>query len=142
MPTIVAVPGAWHPGSCFDIFLHHLHQAGYLAVVASLPSVDPSDASTADCASDARFICEEYILPVIDGSGEDVLIVAFSYGGIPASGSATGLDKASRAQEGKTGGVVGLVLVSAFVIPEGKCLVQGKRSPTVRINHVSSSCLL
>ena len=141
-PTIVIVPGAWHPGSCFEIFLRHLHQAGHAAFVATLPSVDPVDASTADCASDARFIREKYLLPVIDGTGGDVLVVAFSYGGIPASGSVTGLDKTSRAKQGRTGGVVGLVLISAFVVPEGKCLVQGRRAPMVRVNHVSFSLLV
>lgn len=134
-PTIVVVPGAWHPRSCFERFLHQLHEASYSAVVAALPSVDPVDASTADCASDARSIREQHILPAINERGEDILIVAFSYGGIPASGAATGLHKLTRASQGKCGGVVGLVLVSAFVIPEGKCLVQGKRAPMVRVDH-------
>lgn len=141
-PTVVIVPGAWHPASCFKIFQQHLHEAGYPTTVASLPSVDPADAATADCASDAHFIRSQYILPVIDDSDDDVLVVAFSYGGIPASGSATGLSKTARAKQGQAGGVLGLVLVSAFVIPEGKCLVQGKRAPMVRVDHVSPISLL
>ena len=141
-PTVVIVPGAWHPASCFKIFQQHLHEAGYPTTVASLPSVDPADAATADCASDALFVRSQYVLPVIDGSGGDVLIMAFSYGGIPASGSAMGLSKTARAKQGQAGGVVGLVLVSAIVLPEGKCLVQGKRSPMTRVDYVRPNFII
>lgn len=51
-----------------------------------------------------------------------MVLVMHSYGGIPGNGSAVGLSKKEREREDKKkkGGVVGLVLVSAYAAREGQ----------------------
>ena len=49
-----------------------------------------------------------------------------SYGGIPGSGAATGFGKAARQQQGRKGGVVGLVHSSGFVLSEGLSCADGQ----------------
>ena len=59
-------------------------------------------------------------------------MIAHSYGGIPAAGAVYGLSKTTRRQDGKKGGVIGLIYVSAFVVPKGRSLVEflgGKHAP-------------
>ena len=49
-----------------------------------------------------------------------MVLLMHSYGGSPGNGSAVGLSKKERERDGKKGGVVGLVLVSAYVAKEGQ----------------------
>ena len=61
-----------------------------------------------------------------------MILVAHSYGGIPAGGAAYGLSKYAREKDGRKGGIVGLVYMSAFVVPEGLSLLDyfgGKHAP-------------
>lgn len=53
------------------------------------------------------------------------------YAGMPSVAAATGLAKSKRAQEGKVGGVIGLLFLGAFVVPEGlSCAgLQGESLP-------------
>ena len=47
------------------------------------------------------------------------MVLAHCYGDIPAAGAVHGLSTIIRKQEGKKGGIVGLVYMSAFVVLEG-----------------------
>lgn len=49
----------------------------------------------------------------------DVILVSHSYGGWPASRALNGLDKTSREQDGKRNGIVALVFLAAFIVPDG-----------------------
>lgn len=65
-----------------------------------------------------------------------------SYGGVPGSSAARGLGKVQRVGEGKTGGVVGLIYISGFVLPGGASVAdgQGGQLPAwVKQNEVRSS---
>ena len=42
-----------------------------------------------------------------------------SYAGIPGAAAATGLARSQRVKEGKLGGIIGLVFIAAFLVPEG-----------------------
>ncbi|KAF7360613.1 Alpha/beta-hydrolase [Mycena venus] len=53
---------------------------------------------------------------------QDVVLVAHSYGGIVACEAAKGLAKTVRVKEGKAGGVVRIVFVTAVVANEGQSL--------------------
>ena len=80
----------------------------------------------ADAATDTSFILRNYLIPLIEIEEKDVVIVMHSYSGIPGSGAATGLGKATRKQEGRKGGLVGLVHSSGFVLPEGLSCADGQ----------------
>ncbi|KAL3958139.1 hypothetical protein ACCO45_008717 [Purpureocillium lilacinum] len=50
----------------------------------------------------------------------DVVLVAHSYGGIPATESTKGLSKVERQRQGKSGGLVRLAYISCLILPVGE----------------------
>lgn len=129
-PTIVISHGAWHPPAVYEGFISKLKDASYDALIPTLPSLDNPDPTSATCAKDADAV-RAAILPLLD-EGKDVIVLAHSYGGIPAAGAAHGLSVETRKKQGQKGGVIGLVYASAFVVPEGLGLLTvmgGKHAP-------------
>jgi pimeloyl-ACP methyl ester carboxylesterase len=118
MTTILFVPGAWITKAFYEPFLQALTIAGYDVRYGGYPSLDPKDPSTTDCHADTEAIAA-VLRPLLDDEGKDVLLFMHSYAGMPGAAAATGLAKSQRAQEGKVGGVIGLLFLGAFVVPEG-----------------------
>lgn len=56
---------------------------------------------------------------LIGQEGRDVVIVAHSYAGIPTTNACKDLGKKHRQSINKAGGVLRLVYISAFLLPEG-----------------------
>ena len=140
-PTVLLIPGAWFHHSTYDSFISHLQNLSFPTAYTSYPSLNPSDATTADAANDTEFVLKEALLPLIEKDGKDVVIVMHSYGGVPGSSAAKGLSKVTRLEEGKKGGVVGLIHISGFVLPAGASVAdgQGGQLPTwVKQNEVRS----
>lgn len=137
-PTLFLVPGAWHPNTCFAPLSAQLAAAGFPTYLASLPSLNPvSPAADATCTADALSL-QAQLLPIIQ-EGKEVVVVCHSYGGIPAGGAAAGLAKKDRAERNEKGGVLGLIYLSGFVVPEGVSLVQalgGQHAPFLQPNQV------
>ena len=137
-PTIVIVPGAWHPTAAYEPFVNALDTAGYSALTVKLPSLNSQDPQKESCSADAEAVRQE-ILPLIEKQEKDIVVLCHSYGGIPGGGAAYGLSKASRVKHGQKGGVVGLVYLCAFVVPEKSSLLQvmgGKHAPYVVADQV------
>ena len=118
LPTIVVVPGAWHSPSHYLELTSRLGLAGFETVCLSSPSLNPVDPRTADVATDAAFIREKALLPLIHQS-KDILLVMHSYGGSPGSAAAKSLSKSECHSRGYGGGIVGLVYISALLADEG-----------------------
>ncbi|KFY45988.1 hypothetical protein V494_00668 [Pseudogymnoascus sp. VKM F-4513 (FW-928)] len=138
-PTLFLVPGAWHPNTCFAPLSALLTTAGYPVHLATLPSLNPTPpAADATCTADALSLRAQ-LLPIIE-EGKDVVVVCHSYGGIPAGGAARGLAKKEREARNEKGGVLGLIYLSSFVVPEGASVVQflgGEYAPFVQQNQPS-----
>ena len=144
-PTILLIPGAWFHPSTYDVFIAHLQHLSFPAAYAPYPSLNPSHPAITDAAHDTEAVLQESLLPLIENEGKDVVIVMHSYGGVPGSSAARGLGKVQRVGEGKTGGVVGLIYVSGFVVPGGASMAdgQGGQLPAwVKQNQVRSSSQL
>lgn len=136
-PIFVIVPGGWHPSSCYEVLAAHLKSANFTTLIASLPSLNSAQPLTATCTKDAEAI-RQVLLPLID-EGKEVVLVNHSYGGIPGSGAAHGLSKVSRSKAGKDGGIIGIVYITSFVVPEGVSLVNfggGEHPPYVLRDQV------
>ncbi|KAI9730000.1 MAG: hypothetical protein M1834_006198 [Cirrosporium novae-zelandiae] len=114
-PTLVFVHGAWHGPDCFQTVVDSLKACGYPTKSLTLPSsgAEPPLKSTEKDIKVIRDAIEESI-----NNGEDVVVIVHSYGGIPSSDACKGLGKTE-----KKPGVVRLVYVSAFLLPEGVCLL-------------------
>jgi pimeloyl-ACP methyl ester carboxylesterase len=128
-PHIVLIPGAWHTGACYDVIVPLLEDAGYSTTALTLPSVgaEPPVTSTNE---DVAFT-HSTVSSLVD-AGKDVVVVMHSYGAIPGSDAMIGLSKSERSGEGLEGGVVALVYICAWMMPEGKCIADYPRSPTNR----------
>lgn len=133
--TILFVPGAWHKPECFSPSADHLTQAGYKMVLVDLPSVGPPK-HLPNFNADVDEIRKQ--ITKASDAGQNVVVVAHSYGSIPSSEAIKGLDLKSRSAEGKKGGVSHFFLCSAFIIPEGATLISafgGNDLPWFMINE-------
>ena len=136
---MVLVPAGWHSPAHYQEFTERLNVAGFDTVTQRLPSCDSLDPNEQSVATDAAFIRNTLLLPSIN-AGEDVVVIMHSYGGGPGAVAAKGLSKADRQAAGLTGGIIGLIFVSAFVAGEGQTLLDGsggKFAPWV-IEYVSN----
>lgn len=117
-PTIAVVPGAWIPEHFYSPYIHTLEQAGFETRYAEYPSLEPQDPLTADCTTDAKAV-RSVLEPLVETEGKDVVLVMHSYGSMPGCAAAKGLSKTERLRAGKLGGILGMILFSAFLVPEG-----------------------
>ncbi|GKZ65960.1 hypothetical protein AnigIFM50267_010319 [Aspergillus niger] len=119
-PTIVLVPGAWCTPVVYDTLRATLTSRGLPSTAIAHPSIgaEPPSKTLADDVAHLR----SELVSLID-KGKDIILVLHSYGGVVGSGAVEGLGSAERAQQGKPGGVIMVVYMSAFAIPKGKSLL-------------------
>lgn len=135
LPTIVIVPGAWHSPLHYSPLTALFGNAGHTVSSSALPSINPPEPDSVTTTSDANFISENLLAPLLN-EGKDILLVMHSYGGSPGSVAARGQSKVERASKGLEGGIIGLVFIAALVAPEGASLlamVGGKFHPWVQV---------
>lgn len=117
-PSILLVPGSFTPGHVYENVLEKVAAVGYDIRALQMPSVrleaeSPSARKPPSMYDDAAFIASQ--AAALADDGKDVLIVAHSYGGVPATESVKGLAKDTRQKLGKQGGVVRLAYMTALV---------------------------
>lgn len=142
LPTLLLVPGAFHAATYFDEFVPYLERLGYSVTVTSHPSFNPPEGTTHTPDTDTEYLRTTHLIPLIEDEGKDVVILVHSYGGIVAGAAAAGYSKTTRAKEGKKGGVLGLVYISANIIKEGEYMLQalgGVLPPTLKADSVCAS---
>ncbi|KAL9026021.1 MAG: hypothetical protein Q9196_005254, partial [Gyalolechia fulgens] len=136
-PVLVIVPGAAVTPAHYGYLQHLLLCQGYGALSALLPTVGTTEPVTID--DDTEYIRSRMLLPVLDIEKHDVIIVSFSYSGLPASAAARGLGKADRLAAGKTTSVLGQIFVASILAPggDGKDVVAtfgGQLPPHIRVD--------
>lgn len=117
-PTVVLVHGAWHSSDCWNFVTSQLEEYNYPFYALNLPSAGGHLSTTV--ADDAAHI--QKITSKLVARGKEVILVMHSYGGIPGTESTKGLLKKDREADQKAGGIVCLVYVTAFLIPQGVSL--------------------
>jgi pimeloyl-ACP methyl ester carboxylesterase len=120
LPIFLFAPGAWHQSSCFDIVRAELASLGYETEAIAYPSVgaEPPNKTLADDVAAARVVLEGLV-----AREKEVVLICHSYGGAVAANAVEGLGRRQRAEQGKNGGVIMFVYMSAFVVPKGMCLM-------------------
>eukprot|EP00243_Klebsormidium_subtile_P003659 TRINITY_DN17247_c0_g1_i1.p1 TRINITY_DN17247_c0_g1~~TRINITY_DN17247_c0_g1_i1.p1 ORF type:complete len:294 (-),score=59.56 TRINITY_DN17247_c0_g1_i1:401-1282(-) len=142
-PTVLFVHGAWHSPMHLAPAAFVFESAGYPTCCPLLPSygAQPPTKTLYDDAAALRAELDR----LIEKEGKDVLVVMHSYGGLVGTEAVhESLGKRARAAEGKAGGVLRLVFLCAFVVPEGASLLSalgGEMSPFVTINE-DGSCVM
>jgi pimeloyl-ACP methyl ester carboxylesterase len=118
-PTILFIPGAWHLPSCYSLVETPLSSLGYPTVTVSLPS----NAHTPIPSFEPDIAAIRTALTPLVHAGKDVILVAHSYGSMPANEAIKGLARSERLRKGEKGGVAHYVFLSAFVTPVGTSLM-------------------
>jgi pimeloyl-ACP methyl ester carboxylesterase len=119
-PVLIFIPGAWHTPEFFSEVFSKLEPLGYKCIGYSLFAVGHEPAVKdlqPDIDAVHKLVSDE------SDAGNDVVIVAHSWGGIMVSGALDGLSKIERQKEGKKGGVVRIAYMTSFVLTEGVSLI-------------------
>jgi pimeloyl-ACP methyl ester carboxylesterase len=115
-PAFVFVHGAWHTPGCWRKVTDILESQGYRTSCPALPSTHASP-PIPDLAPDADAV-RSAVTRLLD-EGLEVVVVCHSYGGIPTCEGLRDLDVKSRKENNSPGGVIRLVYISAYMVPEG-----------------------
>lgn len=116
-PVFVLTAGFWHTGKSYAPLTDRLQQSGYEAVALTHPSTGPEKIEEVTVDDDVQHLRNE-ILKWTE-QGREVVVIAHSYGGIPGQAAPQGLSRQDYEKQGKKGGVIGLIFLSAFIIPYG-----------------------
>jgi pimeloyl-ACP methyl ester carboxylesterase len=122
-PVLVLVHGAWHSPAHFKPLKGYLEGVGYNCVPVKLPSVIQNEGD--DVPTSLELDIHEVrstVLKVLD-SGNNAVVLAHSYGGLPTMSALEGLDQKSRVNAGYTNCVEAIACIAAFVLPVGTSLI-------------------
>lgn len=117
-PSLVFAAGAWYPQTIFDPIIEKL--ADYRSHSVAFPSVHEASSVT-DLQPDIDAVRSLVQREADDGN--DIVVIAHSWAGLPVSSALDGLSKTEREQAGNTGGVVKLVFIAAFLPSIGESLI-------------------
>ena len=121
-PVIVLVHGAWLTPIQYRELISLLSLSGYRTVIQQLPSVNSKDPDAQTVGTDTIFVRNNLLLPEIR-AGREVVLLMHSYGGFPGPVAANGLSRQELSNQGKPGGIIGMIMLSAFVVLEGQSLL-------------------
>ena len=121
-PVVVLVPGAWLTPIQYEELVILLDLSGHQTVIQELPSVNSKNPDAHTVATDTSFVRNNLLLPQIR-AGREVVLLMHSYGGFPGPVAANGLSKKELSARGKPGGIIGMIMLSAFVALEGQSLL-------------------
>lgn len=121
-PVIVLVPGAWLTPIQYRELVILLDLSGYRTVIQQLPSVNSDNPSAHTVETDTSFVRNDLLLPEIR-AGREVVLLMHSYGGFPGPVAANGLSKKELSTQGKPGGIIGMIMLSAFIALQGQSLL-------------------
>ncbi|KAJ4152134.1 hypothetical protein NW765_017643 [Fusarium oxysporum] len=116
-PVVVLIHGAWHHPSHYKLLVEEFRNEGFQDIVTprNVTSGSPEQVFGKTHHDDVQAI-HEAIAPYLD-AGRDLVLVAHSYGGVPAASSLEGYTIQEREAKGLKGGIKGLVSVAAFLLP-------------------------
>jgi len=119
-PTIIIIPGSFSPISFYTPIIDDLQAHGYTVHGIELETVGRRTGKAPGLYDDAAAVAS--LASQLADEGKDVVLVAHSYGGLVACEAAKGLAKSVRGKDGKQGGIVRIVFVTAVVGLEGQSL--------------------
>ncbi|KAJ5364965.1 uncharacterized protein N7496_010678 [Penicillium cataractarum] len=133
-PTILFIPGAWHLPDVFDDTRAVLAARGFHSVAVGLPAIG-AEPPTKGLVDDTVAVHNE--IERLSDEGNQIVVVAHSYGGMVGAGAVKGLGYTERQKAGKDGGVIMLVYMAAFVAKSGTSLLDmlgGKWLPWMKLD--------
>jgi pimeloyl-ACP methyl ester carboxylesterase len=128
-PTFVLVPGSFASPAWYEKVITLLEKADYEWVGAPLltSNTEGKRKVPATMQDDAESIKE--VISSVVASGKEVVVVMHSYGGYPGTEATKGLARVDLKKQGKSGGVVALVYVAAWMPALGKTIFELLEEP-------------
>ncbi|KAI0870052.1 Alpha/beta hydrolase fold-1 [Hypoxylon argillaceum] len=120
-PTVFFSPGAFHTPWVFDNVRSILSSRGFETGAAALLTAGTTDRNIG-IYDDAANLHSK--LAALVDEGKEVVLVGHSFGGLVISNAVEGLSLKQRASEGKPGGILILIYLTALAIPAGTDLVR------------------
>ncbi|ORX38704.1 Alpha/beta hydrolase fold-1 [Kockovaella imperatae] len=140
-PTILVIHGSWHVPAHYEPLVQSFKSQGFEAVCPRLPSFAAKP--HIGLREDVRAI--QAALEELVEAGQDILVLAHSYGGVVTSQAVTReYDVQTRMVKGLKGGVVGLVFMATFLPLPGESLADalGSSLPPFLPIHPDGSCTM
>ena len=116
-PTLIFAAGAWFPQTAFDPIIEKLD---FRCHSVAFPSIHEAS-SAVDLQPDIEAV--RSLVQQEADAGNEVVIIAHGWAGLPVSSALDGLSKSEREQAGQKGGVVKLILITAFLPNVGESLI-------------------
>ena len=116
-PTFVLVPGNFLPSTYYSNTAELLESHGYPTKVINIPSTGSNTTLT---SNEPDIAAVREVIQELSDDGKEIIIVAHSYGAIPACEAVKGLEHQERLKVGMSGGVVRLVFIAAWLLQEGE----------------------
>ena len=140
-PSLLIIPGSFAPAQMYYTLLDEIAKLDptIKAYVNHLPSATRNSPKSPACLQDDAVFFRR-LIDILADRGEDVVVMAHSYGGVVGTECLRGVTRAARQEQGKTCGVVRIVYLSAQVPPLGRSLLDqsGEISEeTIEIGNVS-----
>lgn len=134
-PTLIFAAGAWYPQTVFDPIIEKL--SDYRSHSVAFPSVQQAT-SIVDLQPDIDAV--RCLVQQETEAGNEVVIIAHSWAGLPVSSALEGLSKSERETAGQKGGVMKLIFITAFIPNIGESLIGafGGMPPPWYVRDVSS----
>ncbi|MCJ1460417.1 hypothetical protein MMC28_010799 [Mycoblastus sanguinarius] len=95
---------------------------GYESTAVAFPTCGDNTENTKQW--DEVTAIQEAISSQLDGKNLDVVLVLHSYGGWPGSRAVKGLDKETRLKNGTSTGIIEVVFLAAFILPDNAPMAQ------------------
>jgi pimeloyl-ACP methyl ester carboxylesterase len=120
-PSVVIVPGSWQLSNVWAEFRAILGRAGHPSYHVSLPSVGGTVLPLTGLPEDVAAVRTR--LDQLADQGDEIILLCHSSGGVVGANAVEGYDLATRKAAGKKGGVIRVVYLSAFMLPQDQSLL-------------------
>lgn len=118
-PSYVFVGGVSHTPDFFEELRRELAVSGYTSSAVAYPTCSYFSPYVENTKQwDEVTAIREEVCHHLDGMNKDVVLVLHDYGGWPGSRAVKGLDKEARVKQGKSTGIIEVVFVAAFIVPD------------------------
>lgn len=141
-PTLVLVHGSWHSPLHYDGLIKDLETHGYKVVPVSLPSTQSPGLPPASLTDDTSAV-RIAVLSGLD-AGNNVVVIAHSYGGTPANNALKGLEVNSRKADSASTAVTAIASLCAIPTPAGSTFrdnLGGQPAPIHDLSRDANFCL-
>ncbi|KAF0639322.1 hypothetical protein NXS19_006691 [Fusarium pseudograminearum] len=118
MATVVIIPGSFAKPSLYEHLVQSLARDGIQSEIVDLPSVGRKEGKAPATLSDDVDEIASVVEKILD-EDKEVILLAHSYGGIPATQSLETLSQKARQSQGKKSGVTKIVYLAAVALPVG-----------------------